>query len=182
MGDYLLNYQAGESGELAVLGVDGIVVARELDIAPRPASEWQLVVSTNEGRVFHRRGMPFARVRSVPSINSPPNEQFVSETISRINDSRNRVEVDVDVPNGDRSALLTFSRPYFRGYQARLGNRKLAVTSYRGLFPIVEVPAGVRGRLILTYRPGWLMYGTSAAIACALASLFSFFAAICRHK
>ena len=182
MADYLLTYQAGTNGELALLGVDGIVVAREMEIAPQPASEWQLVVSTNEGRVFHRRGMPFARVRSVPSINSPPNEQFVSETISRINDSRNRVEVDVDVPNGDRSALLTFSRPYFRGYQARLGNRKLAVTSYRGLFPIVEVPAGVRGRLILTYRPGWLMYGTSAAIACALAILFSFFAAICRHK
>src|SRR5436190_18312030 len=52
-GDYLLNYQAGEGGELARLGVDGIVVARELDIAPQPPSEWQLVVSTDEGRVFH---------------------------------------------------------------------------------------------------------------------------------
>jgi hypothetical protein len=178
MGDYLLNYQAGEGGELALLGVDGIVVAREIDIAPRPASEWQLVVSTNEGRVFHRRGAPFTRVRSVPSIDSRPNEQFVSATIARINDSRNRVEADVDVPTGDQSALLTFSRPYFRGYEARLGNRKLAVTSYRGLFPLVEVPASLHGRLTLTYRPYWLKWGSAAAIVCALVVMLSFFAAI----
>jgi len=178
MGDYLLNYQAGQDGELALLGVDGIVVARELDIAPQPLSEWQLVVSTDEGRVFHRRGTPFPRVRSVSSINSRPNDQFVLATISRINYSRNQVEVDVDLPSGDRSALLTFSRPYFRGYEARLGDQKLAFTSYRGLFPIVEVPAGSKGRLTLTYRPSWLMWGSGTAVACALVVILSFFTAI----
>ena len=178
MGDYLLNYQAGEVGELTLLGVDGIVVAREIDTAPQPASEWQLVVSTDEGRVFHRRGTPFARVRSVTSIDSRPNEQFVSATIPRINDSRNRVELDVDVPSGDRPALLTFSRPYFRGYEAQLGNQKLAVSSYRGFFPIVEIPAGSRGRLTLIYRPYWLIWGSGAAGACAVVSLLSGFVAI----
>jgi hypothetical protein len=182
MGMYLLNNQAGPDGELARLGVDGIVVARELDIAPQPASEWQLVVSTDEGRVFHRRGAPFAGVRSVVSIDSRPNEQFVAATISRINDSRNRVELDVDVPSGDRPALLTFSRPYFRGYEARLGNQKLAVTSYRGLLPIVEVPAGSNGRLTLTYRPYWLKWGSAAAIACVLALLLGFFAATSQRR
>jgi hypothetical protein len=178
MGDYLLNYQAGEVGELTLLGVDGIVVAREIDTAPRPASEWQLVVSTDEGRVFHRRGAPLARVRSVTSIDSRPNEQFVPATISRINDSRNRVELDVDVPSGDRPALLTFSRPYFRGYEARLGNQKLAVSSYRGLFPIVEIPGDSRRRLTLIYRPYWLIWGSGAAGACAVVSLLSVFVAI----
>jgi hypothetical protein len=182
MGDYLLNNQAGPDGKLARLGVDGIVVARELDIAPQPASEWQLVVSTDEGRVFHRRGAPFAGVRSVVSIDSRPNEQFVAATISRINDSRNRVELDVDVPSGDRHALLTFSRPYFRGYEARLGNQKLAVTSYRGLLPIVEVPAGSNGRFTLTYRPYWLKWGSAAAIACVLALLLGFFAATSQRR
>jgi len=181
-GDYLLNYKAGEGGELARLGVDGIVVARELDIAPQPPSEWQLVVSTDEGRVFHRRGAPLARVRSVVSIDSRPNEQFVPATISRINDSRNRVEADVDVPSGDRSALLTFSRPYFRGYEARLGNQQLAVTSYRGLFPVIDVPAGVHGRLTLTYRPYWLKWGSEAAVACALVFMLSSFAAIPQRR
>jgi hypothetical protein len=173
VGSHLLNSQAGEDGELALLGVDGIVVARELDIAPQPVSEWEAVLTTDEGRVFHRRGAPLARVRSITSIDSRHGEQFVTATISRINDSRNRVEADVDVPNGDRPALFTFSRPYFRGYEARLGNRKLAVTSYRGLFPLVEVPAGTHGLLTLTYRPYWLVWGGSAAIICALGILLS---------
>jgi hypothetical protein len=182
VGSYLLNHQAGKDGELALLGVDGIVVARELDIAPQPASEWQLVVSTDEGRVFHRRGAPFTRVRSVTSIDSRPKEQFVLAALSQIHDSRNRVEAEVEVPSGDRSALLTFSRPYFRGYEARLGNQELPVTSYRGLFPIVEFPAGMHGLLTLTYRPYWLTWGSGIAVACALVVVLSSFAAISRTR
>jgi hypothetical protein len=174
VGSYLLSQQAGKDGELALLGVDGIVVARELDLAPQPSSEWELVVSTDEGRVFHRRGTPFARVRSVTSIDSRPKEQFGSATISKITDWRNWVEADVDVPTGHRPALLTFSRPYFRGYTARLGNQKLAVSSYRGLFPIVEVPAGAHGQLALIYRPAWLSWGIAIAVACALVILVAF--------
>jgi hypothetical protein len=178
VGSYLLNSQAGKDGELALVGVDGIVVAGELDITPQPSSDWEQVVSTDEGRVFHRRGAPLARVRSVTSIHSRPNEQFAIATISQIDDSRNRVEADVDVPNGDRPALLTFSRPFFRGYRARMGDQKFAVTSYRGLFPVVEIPAGARGRLTLVYRPNWLIWGGAAAIACALVIAVSLVAAI----
>jgi hypothetical protein len=174
VGSHLLNHQAGKDGELALLGVDGIVVAKELDITPQPSSDWEAVVSTDEGRVFHRRGPPFERVRSTPSIDSRPGEQFARATVSRINDSRNRVEADVDVPNGNRPALLTFSRPYFRGYEARLGNQKLGVASYRGLFPIVEVPAGAHGRLALSYRPAWLIWGIATAVACALVIALTF--------
>ncbi|HET9368116.1 MAG TPA: hypothetical protein VFO22_08600 [Candidatus Udaeobacter sp.] len=174
VGSHLLNSQAGKDGQLALLGVDGIVVARELDIAPQPVSEWEAVLTTDEGRVFHRRGAPFARVRSITSIDSRPGEQFVTATISRISDSRNRLVADVDVPNGDRPALITFSRPYFRGYEARLGDRKLAVTSYRGLFPIIEVPAGAHGRLALIYRPVWLILGSATAAACTLVIVLAF--------
>jgi len=171
VGSYLLSSEAGKDGELALLGVDGIVVAEELDLAPHPSSDWEVVLTTGEGRVFHRRGAPSARVRSITSLDSRPGEQFATATVSRINDSRNRVEADVDVPNGERPALLTFSRPYFRGYEARLGNRKLGVTSYRGLFPTVEVPAGARGRLALIYRPAWLIWGSASAAACVLVIL-----------
>jgi hypothetical protein len=174
VGSYLLNHQAGKDGELALLGVDGIVVARELDITPQPTSEWEAVLTTDEGRVFHRRGPPFARVRSLSSIDSRPGEQFAAATVLRIDDSRNRVEVDVDVPNGDHPALITFSRPYFRGYKAKLGNQKLAVTSYRGLFPTVEVPAGAHGRLALIYQPAWLILGSATAAACVLVVLLAF--------
>jgi hypothetical protein len=174
VGSYLLNNQAGKDGELALLGVDGIVVARELDITPQPTSEWEAVLITDEGRVFHRRGPPFARVRSLSSIDSRPGEQFAAATVSRIDDSRNRVEVDVDVPNGDHPVLITFSRPYFRGYKAKLGNQKLAVTSYRGLFPTVEVPPGAHGRLALIYQPAWLILGSATAAACVLVVLLAF--------
>jgi hypothetical protein len=177
VGSYLLNQQAGKDGRLALLGVDGVVVARELDLTPQPTSEWEPVLSTDEGRVFHRRGAPFARVRSVTSIDSRPNEQFAPATISKINDSRNRIEIDVDVSSGNRPALLIFSRPYFRGYQARLGSQRFPVTSYRGLFPIVEVPAGADGRLILAYKPLWLIWGGAIAIVCMVVVVVSFLAA-----
>jgi hypothetical protein len=174
VGSNLLNNEGGRDGELALMGVDGIVVAREVSIAPQPSSEWELVVSTDEGNIFHRRSAPFSHVRSVTSIDSRPNEQFVSATISQINDSRNFVNADIDVPAGDRSALLTFSRPYFRGYKARIGDQKLAITSYRGLFPILEVPAGTHGRLTVAYRPAWLIWGRAASIGCILVILLAF--------
>src|SRR5215475_2165642 len=137
VGSHLLSLQAGTSGELALMGVDGIVVAREVSITPQPSSEWDLVASTDEGNVFHRRSAPFSRVRSISSIDSRPNKGFVFATISRINDSRNFVDADIDVPAGRRPALVTFSRPYFRGYEGRIGDQKLGITSYRGLFPIL---------------------------------------------
>src|SRR6266487_855238 len=181
VGTYLVNHQAGRGGELELMGVDGIVVAREVDIAPQPRTEWDLVVSTDEGNVFQRRSAPFSCVRSVTSIDSRLNEQFVLATISRINNSRNFVTADIDVPAGDGSALLTFSRPYFRGYKARIGNQKLAITSYRGLFPILEVPAGTHGRLTVAYRPAWLLWGGSVAAVCGLIVLLGVIAA-CRYS
>jgi hypothetical protein len=181
VGSHLLNHQAGRDGELALIGVDGVVVAREVSITPQPSSEWELVVSTDEGNVFHRRSAPFSRVRSVSSIDSRPNEQFVLATISQINDSRNFVNANIDVPAGDRPALLTFSRPYFRGYKARIGDQNLTVTSYRGLFPILEVPAGTHGRLTVAYRPAWLLWGGGVAVVCGLVVLLGVIAA-CRYS
>jgi len=176
-GSNLLNRQAGPEGELALLGVDGIVVAREVNLAPQPPTEWEPVISTDEGNVFHRRGAPFARVRSVTSIDSRPSEQFVPATIANIDDSRNRVQADVDVPNGDQSALLIFSRPYFRGYEARIAKERFPVSSYHGLFPVVEVPAGTKGCLTLSYRPPWLIVGSGVAFVCLLGVILGSLAA-----
>ena len=177
VGTHLLNQQAGKDGELALMGVDGVIVAQEVSITPEPSSEWELVVSTDEGNVFHRRDAPFPHVRSVTSIDSRPNEEFALATIAQINDSRNFIEADIDVPVGDRPALLIFSRPFFRGYKACIGDQKLAVTSYRGLFPVLEVPAGTRGRITVAYRPAWLVWGGSVAGVCGLFVLFGLIAA-----
>jgi hypothetical protein len=159
MGDYLVEYESGPDGKLAHLGVDGIIVAKQIALEPQPAGEWELAATTDEGRVFHRVGNPLPRIRSVKAIDSRPNEQFGVAEISRIVDGRNRLQVDVVVPAGDTPALLTISRPFFNGYQAKLGERSLKVDSYRGLFPIIEVPPGTNGRLTIVYRPRWLLWG-----------------------
>jgi hypothetical protein len=163
VGRYLVTNQAGAGGLLEQLGVDGLVIAPEIAVEP-PPDLWRQEFSNDEGRVFHRIGEPFPTVRSVEWIDSMPEKEFTAASVLRIDDTRNHVEMDVDVPADGPSGLLTFSRPYFRGYQASIGNRALRVDSYRGLFPIVEVSAGTHGRLLLIYRPWWLMAGGVIAI------------------
>ena len=163
---YLLEQQAGPDGELARIGVDGIVVAPDSALTPKPDSEWALAYANDEGRVFHRNGTPLARVRSVTSIDSRPNEQFATAAISRIKDSRNEVKARVEIPREGPPALVTFSRPYFPGYVAHIGNREIRVTSYRGLMPTVEVPTGSNGRLVLSYRPWWFTFGGTVSLVC----------------
>jgi hypothetical protein len=175
--EYLVWAQSNSNGLLAQLGVDGIIVAWGLGIDPALGPDWEFVTSTEEGALFHRIGPPLARVRSVTLIDSRPSEQFAAATVSEIDDSRNHVAADVDVPSGGAPALLTFSRPYFRGYEARLGNQKLRVDSYRSLFPIVEVPAGSHGKLTLIYRPWWLIFGGGIATASCLIFMTGLFRA-----
>lgn len=175
---YLIGWQAGPNGELAALGIDGIIVAKEAQLVPKPAAEWRLAYATDEGRVYHRRGRAVDRVRSVTSLDSRPNEQFVPAVVRIIEDSRNRVVADIEVPaGGERPALITFSRPYFRGYRAHIGAASFNVGSYRGLMPTVEVPPGTHGHLILTYRPWWLVWGGAVAgFSALLLAAFAFLA------
>ncbi len=165
-GHWLLENEGGSDGKLARLGVDGIIVASEFGWKPRPDTEWDLAVVTGEGQVFHRRSGALARVRSLNAIDSRPNEHFARAEVSRIVNRRNRLVADVTVPPNGEPALLTISRPFFNGYRAKIGDVTLKVDSYRGLIPIVEVPAGTSGRLTLVYRPWWLIYGGAISVAC----------------
>jgi hypothetical protein len=160
----LLERESGPDGLLARLGVDGIIVANESGLIPDAASEWRLAGTTSEGRIFHR-WKSLARVRSLESIDSRPNEQFAKADVSEISDRRNKVAATITVAAGDRPALLVFSRPFFDGYRATIGGRALPVSSYRGLTPMVEVPAGTSGRLELFYRPWWLVWGGIGSIS-----------------
>jgi hypothetical protein len=173
--------EAGPNGLLSQLGVDGITIAQEMEFNPEPAAEWEQIVSNSEGRVFHRRGPPLSRMRSVASLPAQPDQTFAIAAINSVQDLRNRVVAEVEVPAGDRPALISYGRPYFEGYQASLGGTKLTVRSDRGLYPLVEVPAGNRGRLVLTYRPLWLVYGTAIALSCAVVWLAGLIAA-CRRQ
>ena len=161
----LLESEAGAGGAMARLGIDALVIAPEMQLTP-PADEWRSVYSSAEGVVYHRRGLPLPRARFVLKVDSRPNEQFASAEISRIVNGRNRLQADVAIPAGNQPALLTISRPFFNGYQARLGDRPLKVDSYRGLIPVIEVPAGMHGRLTMVYRPPWLLWGGGVSILC----------------
>jgi hypothetical protein len=177
IGNNLLEHESGPNGNLARLGVDGIILAKEIPLDPKPDNDWELAVTTNEGRVFHRRAGPLPRVRSVTAIDSRPNEQFVAAEISGIINSRNGVQVELAVPAGGKPALLTISRPFFNGYRAEVGDRFLKVNSYRGLIPTIDVPAGVNGRLRMVYRPWWLLWGGAIAGLSLLAMTAGFIGA-----
>lgn len=178
----LLSTGAGPDGVLVQLGVDGITISKEMELNPAPANEWDLVISTEEGRVFHRRGPPLARVRSVTSLQSYPDATFAVATIANIEESRNRMAADVEVPAGSMTALITFSRPFFNGYVASLGHDRFPVTSDRNMYPVVQLPAETKGRLVLTYRPNWLVYGSGLSIFCALIWLSGTIAAVARRS
>ena len=182
IGRSLLEAESGPEGKLARLGVDGIIVAGEFGGQPRPDGEWELAVSTEEGRVFHRRPAALPRVRSVRSIDSRPNEQFALADVSQIVNGRHRLLADVNVPPEGASALLTISRPFFNGYQAKLDNVPLKVDSYRGLMPVVEIPAGMSGRLTLVYRPWWLVGGGVIAALSLLVMTGSAMAAVVTRR
>jgi hypothetical protein len=104
------------------------------------------------------------RARPAAAIDSRPNERFAMAEVSHIVNGRNRLQGEVTVPTGDRPALLLISRPFFNGYQAKIGEQRLKVDSYHGLIPVIEVPAGTNGQLTIVYRPAWLLWG--GAIAC----------------
>jgi hypothetical protein len=158
--------QSGGNGLLALLGIDGIIIASQVPTNPYPESEWELAATTDEGRVFHRRSGPLARVRSLTAIDSRPNEQFAEAEVSGIVDRRNQLAADVTVPAGSRPALLAISRPFFNGYRAKIEADELRVDSYRGLFPVIEIPAGTTGQLTMTYRPPWLVWGGGISMLC----------------
>ncbi len=159
---WLLQREAGGNGLLERIGIDGIIVAREFDFIPQPAAEWELATENDEGRVFHRHGKAMPVVRSVNFSGK--------NSIAKITDiviGRNWVSASVAALDGDRPALLAFSRPFFPGYRARIGGRNLAVFSERNLIPLVEAPPGTHGRLTLYYRPDWLIFGSALAITSA---------------
>jgi hypothetical protein len=166
--EYFPGWQGGPEGELAKIGVDGIIVATELEVVPRPETEWELVYSSEEGRVYHRRAAAFARIRSAHLVvDRLDRELFGAATVRVVENSRHRAIAEIAVPGGGPPAHIAFSRPYFRGYQARIGHQTLEVRSYRNMIPVVEVPAGTSGELVLQYRPWWLIYGGVLAGLCA---------------
>jgi hypothetical protein len=168
---YFVEHEAGPNELLSLLGVDGIILARDLGIPPPPRAEWDLVLDSSEAQVFHRRGGPIPVVHSVESMPTSPNEKWTRAKVNGGNEQRQKITAEVEVPAGTQPACLLVSRPYFPGYSASLAGQSLDVTSYRGLIPMIKIPANAHGRLTITYRPSWLVWGAAIALVCLLAWL-----------
>ncbi|HJW03730.1 MAG TPA: hypothetical protein VJ548_10645 [Azospira sp.] len=62
-------------------------------------------------------------------------------------------------------ALMVFARPYYRGYQAFLGDRELPVFAYRDIFVGVRIPPGATaGTLHLRFMPPLFLPALGLAI------------------
>jgi hypothetical protein len=152
---------AGSAGDAVLehLGVDGLIISFDYPLrVPPPAAEWELVFSSPEGQVYHRRSGLLAAVRAVDDAPG-----FGPAVITRIVDHRQSVSANVDVPAGGKPALVSFRRPLFAGYRATLDGRLLPLTTKWGYLPMVPLPPGSHGRLELTYRPRALVIGGGVA-------------------
>ena len=166
VGGPLLTGEAGEDGLLARLGVDGIIRTHDYQTPARPPeADWAMVHSTDEGDVYERRGGPLARVRAWTSAEPGGAPTYAPASVRVVENSRQRVEADVGVPEGGAGALIAFSRPYYPGYRATFNGKRLAVGTFRGMLPTVEVPAGARGKLVLRYVPRAVVLGGVVAAA-----------------
>ena len=156
--------EAGPNGLLAKLGIDGIIVARDVTLpSPLPAN-WRSAYSAWEGEVWHR-DVALAHVRALPD------DQFGDATVNMSENSRQRVVAEITPFETSRPVLLVFSRAYFPGYRATLNGKRLPVTSLEGLAPTIEVPAGESGRIELIYRPRAVTLGGAIAAISILGAL-----------
>jgi hypothetical protein len=148
---------AGSDGNalLERLGVDGLIISFDYPLrVPPPAGEWNLVFSSPEGTVYHRRSGLSAAVRAAEDTPG-----FGPAAITQIVDRRQSVSAEVDVPAGGKSALVSFRRPLFPGYHATLDGHPLPVITKLGYLPAVSLPPGSHGHLELIYRPWALAIG-----------------------
>lgn len=169
VGAGLLTDEAGADGLLARLGVDGIIVTHDYQTPARPpAEEWKMVKTFDEGDVYERKGGSKGTVRAWTSAEPGGPDRFAPATVRVLEDTRQRVEVDVSVPAGGGAALIAFHRPFYPGYRATLDGKPVPVGSFRGMLPTVELPAGSQGRLVLRYLPRAVVWGVGIAAAGAL--------------
>jgi hypothetical protein len=160
--------EAGRDGLLAKLGIDGILVASDLELPARLPANWHIVYSTWEGNVWHRDV-------ALPHVRALADEHHSDANVTIVENSRQRVIAEIAPADRARPVLLAFSRPYFPGYHARLDGKPLAVTSINGLAPTLELPAGQSGRVTLVYQPRAVTIGGALAGATLAATAFAWF-------
>ncbi len=126
----------------------------------------ELVTAAEEipRRISRRGSTPVPRLMVVSG--PPPPERVVEYSPCRLEmreSSRLRAEVRLESSGSERPSLVVFSRPWYPGYRATLGDRTLKVRALNLVLPAVEVPPGAEGLLVLEYSPATLRLGLAVA-------------------
>ncbi len=78
-----------------------------------------------------------------------------------------RETYDVVTTPGSPGGDVVLARPWYPGMVARLNGRELPLQAYRRMLPLIELPAGASGRLVIEYWPAGLSSGLIMAAASA---------------
>jgi len=174
---------------LETLGVDGLIFAPTAKGFARSLGPgWKLIHASVEGDVYHHESRRFTPVKALPRWPEKPDSRFALPLLEIVHDHRLRAAVKVEpvitsasgenedtgdvVPAGSgQPSLIAFLRPYYPGYRAYLNGQELPVQHFEALFPMVELPPGARGLVILHYNPFSLRAGLALAGASVVAML-----------
>jgi len=184
----------GPDGErlLMFLGVDGIVFSDEYaHFAGTLGPQWKKVTAAPEGVVYHREPRRFQPVKVLSFLFDRPDVPLADPVVEILAERRNSVTVRITalpaitkLKLGDSKASavapIAFVRPYLPGYEAFLDGAPVPVRAYRGILPMVELPAEAGGILELRYRPHGLTRG--AVLSAVSAAVMLLIAVIGRKR
>ncbi len=161
VGRRLVNGEDGADALLKRLGIDGLLIAHDYSLGDhQPADgEWELVHTSAEGTVYHRRYGPCPEARAWTQATADTPSVPGDDWVRNVESSRLSVTLDLAAPAEAGPVNVVFRRAFFPGYAADLDGRPVAVSSDNGLAPCVSLSSGSHGRLRLSYRPQAVVWG-----------------------
>jgi hypothetical protein len=148
---------------------------------------WHMDGEWHRGRLWHRLARPSPRVRVLESVEWTSDPEIVLRRLTEVRhgpvpllveaaapvsapelgrsdvrivrEGRNGIEIAVDHADPGRSVAVAVSRPWYPGYVARLNGARVPVYRLDLAIPVVILPPGANGTLVLEYRPAALRYG-----------------------
>ena len=139
------------------------VIAQKGDLADTferaTAGRWTVAARRSESVEFRRAEPLTAAAGRIGWMSSPLD-------IRALGSDARRVTFEIGTaPAADVDVL--FARPFRPGYRASLEGVPLRLVAHRGVFPMVRVPAGASGRLVVEDWPAGLTAGLWAAAGTA---------------
>jgi hypothetical protein len=190
----ILAQETGPEGLLALLGVDGLIVAHGHADDPR-VDGWEVGYRGESSVVLYRRDPPSPRARvlhgvewftdtdqirrrlSAKRTGAPP--QLMeggpsggsvgtgSAAVRITGETRTRVQVQVTATDQDGEIVVALAQPWYPGLEAHFDGRPIPVHRLNMMQPAVVLSPGSSGELVVRYRPWSLVWGVAIALLTA---------------